>query len=114
MLRTMGKKFSFKVIVPKIKKLWNLSQDYDIIDIDKGYLVTRIYSCTDYVRVLEGEPCMVIGHYLMITKWRPNFTPSESTTMSMFMGQIPSTSPRNVFGANSERNGKQYRKDSEG
>lgn len=31
---------------------------------------------------LRGGPWMVLGHYITITKWRPNFTPSETTAMN--------------------------------
>lgn len=53
-LRTFGWSFSYKLIVPKIKKLWQLTNDYKIIDIDKGFLVAQFYSCEDYLKVLQG------------------------------------------------------------
>lgn len=39
-------------------------------------MVARFYSRQDYLKVLSGGPWMVLGHYLTITKWRPNFKPS--------------------------------------
>lgn len=54
------------------------------MDMQKGNLVARFYSKEDYMKVLEGGPWMVLGHYLAISKWRPNFVPSDtdvSTTL---------------------------------
>lgn len=70
------------MIVPQIKTAWQLENDCEIIDIDKGFLVACFYSRDDYLKVLEGGPWVVFGHYLTISKWCPNFTPSESEIAS--------------------------------
>lgn len=47
-------------------------------------MIARFYSREDYTLVLNGGPWMVMGHYLTIIKWRPNFVPSDqhvSTTL---------------------------------
>lgn len=73
----LGRNFSFKILEARIKKLWNLENECEIVDLEKGYLVARFYSREAYLRVLEGGPWTVLGHYLTVTKWRPNFVPTE-------------------------------------
>lgn len=76
-VRTLGESFSFKVLEPRIRRIWHLQYDCELIDINKGYMVARFYSRQDYMKVLTGGPWLILGHYLTITKWRPNSKPSE-------------------------------------
>lgn len=43
-----------------------------MVDLDGGYMVARFYT-----KALNGGPCTVMGYYLIISTWRPNFDPSE-------------------------------------
>lgn len=45
-------------------------------------MVARFYSQADYLKVLTGSPWLALGHYLTITKWRPNFKPSTMEVQS--------------------------------
>lgn len=76
-IRVLGKKFHLKVLAPRVKRLWQLADDCELIDLDKWYFIARFFSREDYLKVLQGGPWMVLGHYLMITKWRPNLVPTE-------------------------------------
>lgn len=83
-IRVLGKHFNYKILEPRIKRLWNLDNGCELIDLDKRYMIARFYSREDYTSVLNGGPWMVMGHYLTITKWRPNFVPFDqhvSTTL---------------------------------
>lgn len=76
-VRTLGKSFSFNMLEPRIRRVWQLEYDCQLIDIDKGYIVARFYSQKDYLKVLTVGPCTILGHYLTITKWGPNFKPTD-------------------------------------
>lgn len=75
-LKVLGKNFHIKVLEPRLKRVWQLQDDCKIIDIDKGYFIARFYSRADYLKALEGGPWMVLGHYLMVQRWKPNFVPT--------------------------------------
>lgn len=45
-------------------------------------MVVRFYSQADYYKVLNGGSWMVMGNYITITKWRPNFSPSDHVLIS--------------------------------
>lgn len=77
-IRVLGKTFNFRMLEPRIRRLWHLEYDCDLIDLDKGYLVARFYSREDYLRVINGGPWLVLDHYLTISKWKPNFKPGEA------------------------------------
>lgn len=76
-LKVLSKSISFRVLQDRILRVWKLEMGCELVDIDKGYIVARFYTQEDYYRVLNGGPWMVMGNYITITKWRPNFSPSE-------------------------------------
>lgn len=39
------------------------------------FFVVRFRSSDDYRYVLENGPCIILGHYLTVFKWRPFFDP---------------------------------------
>lgn len=82
MLKTLGKTFSFRLLEPRIRKAWNLMNDCELVDIDKEYIVARFFSAEDYQKVLTEDPWMIMGHYITITKWKPNFKPSYMDVQS--------------------------------
>lgn len=65
--------------------LWNLPQGCELIDLEGGYYVVRFFSREDYMHVLEGGPWIILGHYLTVTKWRPNFRPSLQQIHTTFI-----------------------------
>lgn len=81
-IKVLGKCISFRILHDRIPHLWKLELGCEIVDIDKGYVVTCFYSHADYFKVLNGGPSMVMGNYLTITKWRPNFSPSNNIITS--------------------------------
>lgn len=83
-VKVVCKTFNFKILEPIIRQLWQLDKGCELVDMQKGHLVARFYSKEDYIKVLEGGPWMVLGHYLAISMWRPNFVPFDtdvSTTL---------------------------------
>lgn len=83
-LKVLGRKLNFKIVEQRVRKLWQLDLRCELIDMAKGFIIACFYSQKDYLKVLEGGPWMVLGSYLTISKWRPNFTPNDhigSTTL---------------------------------
>lgn len=53
----------------------------------KGFIVAQFYSQKDYLKVLEQGTWMVMGSYLIVSKWRSNFTTNDliSTTILVWV-----------------------------
>lgn len=81
-LKLLGKTVSFRILEQRTKDLWKLEWGCELIDLEKGFYVARFYSEADYIRVLEGGPWIIMGHYLTVMKWKPNFRPSLATITS--------------------------------
>lgn len=81
-LKVLGRNVSFKVLEQRTRDLWQLEWGCKLIDLEKGFYVARFFSEADYTRVLEEGPWLIMGHYLAVMKWRPNFWPSLATVPS--------------------------------
>lgn len=81
-LKLLGKTVSLRVLQQRTSTLWGLQWGYELIDMEHGFFLARFFTREDYLRVLEGGPWIVMGHYLTVTKWRPNFRPSTETISS--------------------------------
>lgn len=65
--------------------MWQLEHECELIDLAQGYMIARFYQKEDYIKVMEGGPWIVLGHYLTIAKWRPNFVLGEHEVNSMII-----------------------------
>lgn len=64
----------------RILDMWKLDWEYEFIDLEGGYYLVRFHSQKDYDHVLNDGPWLVLGHYLTVTEWKPNFHPSQDKT----------------------------------
>ncbi|MGG6713004.1 UNVERIFIED_CONTAM: DUF4283 domain-containing protein, partial [Salmonella enterica subsp. enterica serovar Weltevreden] len=68
-----GRMVSFRILQQKLTEMWTVGRGLKIIDLESGYYAVRFYCRTDYDTALEQGPWMIQGHYLTVTKWRPDF-----------------------------------------
>lgn len=47
--------------------------------------MVRFYYKEDYLKVLERGPSIVLGHYLVVRKWKSNFKPSIAKVSFTFV-----------------------------
>lgn len=67
------------VLDQKVRELWQLEAGHELTNLTKGYYIVRFFSRNDYLHVLEGDPWIILGHYLTVSKWRLTFFPSIET-----------------------------------
>lgn len=66
------------------KALWKLEEDPDLIDLGEGLYLVRLYHKNDYLHLLQGGPWVIMGHYLVIQKGKPDFlAPSLADSYSI-------------------------------
>lgn len=77
----------------RIRDIFKLEWDCEIIDLESGFFLTRFYSKRDYLHVLNNGPWVILGHSLTLTKWRPHFRPSlekvSSTLVWIHFPEVP-------------------------
>lgn len=74
-LKLLGKSISMKVLKSRVESLWNLQWGCELVDLEGGFFVVSFQSSDDYRYVLENGLCIILGHYLTVSKWRPFFDP---------------------------------------
>lgn len=72
-LKLLGKSISYRVLEQRTWNLWNLELGYELIDLEQGLYLARFFSQEDYFKVFEGCSWIIMGQYLTISKWKPNF-----------------------------------------
>lgn len=69
----IGETAILRVLQSRTKELWELQHDCEITDVEAGYFMVWFSDNTEYYHVLEHGPWIILGHYLMVSKWKSNF-----------------------------------------
>lgn len=89
-LKVLGKKVGFKTLEQKVGEIWKLQHDFELTDLEEGYFIARFRNKEEYDRVLDGGPWIIQGHYVTISKWRPEFRASSNKILSTLVWiQVP-------------------------
>lgn len=76
--KVLGTKVRFPVLSQRISQLWKPTGKLDIIDLGRDIFLFRFDLPSYLKKVMLGGPWFLFGHYLMLTKWKPNFRPSQN------------------------------------
>ncbi|KAI5669700.1 hypothetical protein M9H77_19553 [Catharanthus roseus] len=71
----LQRRVSLRVLQSRAKELWKFQHDCEITNLEVGYFVVRFFDRTNHYHVLEHSPWNILGHYLMVFQWKPNFCP---------------------------------------
>lgn len=76
----LGKEnLNFRILENKILRDWAEASRVKIIDMPRGFYAVQFNSLEDYNNVLYKGPWMVVDHYILVQRWRPNFLNSAKT-----------------------------------
>ncbi|XP_021761550.1 uncharacterized protein LOC110726353 [Chenopodium quinoa] len=79
-LTLMGKSLGISIrpsfLTQRVRAMWKPKGTLEVIELGKDVFLFRFSMQDDYERALLGGPWFILDHYLMITKWKPNFRPS--------------------------------------
>ncbi|MFQ6668230.1 hypothetical protein Gotur_033963 [Gossypium turneri] len=57
----------------KVYGLWRLSQPFQLMDIENGYILAKFKNSKDYGKVLTQVPYIIFGQYLTVQPWTVDF-----------------------------------------
>lgn len=77
-VEVLGRLVSFQILEQKVKDLWKLEDNCELVVLDKAYYLVCFYSKANYLKVLRGGSWIVLGHYLSIMKWGQIFIPTRT------------------------------------
>ncbi|KAJ4825244.1 hypothetical protein Tsubulata_029949 [Turnera subulata] len=79
----IGRSIGYRALSSRLSRVWQLRSGVKVIDLEHNYYMVKFYSYEDYIRVLTGGPWMILGQYLSVETWRPNFNPSTHKVSSV-------------------------------
>ncbi|GLT37023.1 hypothetical protein SLA2020_113660 [Shorea laevis] len=56
----------FGYVVYKLKQAWSFANDFDVIDLDKGFLLIKLSSKEGFSTILKQGPWFIGDHFLSI------------------------------------------------
>ncbi|XP_070008327.1 uncharacterized protein [Nicotiana sylvestris] len=77
----------------KIQDLWRPTEDFQMIDLGEDYFIIKFKEKDNMEKALQQGPWFINGHFLSITKWKPNFVASKekltTTAVWIRLPQLP-------------------------
>jgi len=83
--KVLGASVRYEILKLRIPLLWKTQGKLDIIDLGKAIFLFKFELKSDLERIMLGGPWFLFGHYLMLTRWQPNFRPSANPFSSMLV-----------------------------
>ncbi|PPR90069.1 hypothetical protein GOBAR_AA30618 [Gossypium barbadense] len=96
-IKLLGRNIGYTTLQNKIHFLWQPSQPFRLMDIEKGYYLAKFRNPGDYERVLSQGLWIVYGQYLTVQPWSIDFNLSQPyPNMVMAWIQFPGL-PRHMY-----------------
>ncbi|KAF7130840.1 hypothetical protein RHSIM_Rhsim10G0082700 [Rhododendron simsii] len=77
-LNVLGERVCHKTFCAEVGDLWEFKKDFKVIELGYNFYIIWFESMEDYMKVFCGGPCAILGHYLGVRKWEPNFRAWEA------------------------------------
>jgi hypothetical protein len=76
-VKLLGKSLGFFAMRDRLKALWKLSGDMNVMDIGHGFFMVKFDLEADREKVISGGPWMIMDHYVAIRPWTTDFISSQ-------------------------------------
>lgn len=76
-IKLLGRWVGYRFLYGKLTKIWNLYWNFELIDLQNNFFMVRFAEMADYKRVMYDGLWMILGHYLKVQRWKPEFKPLE-------------------------------------
>ncbi|XP_019240946.1 PREDICTED: uncharacterized protein LOC109220933 [Nicotiana attenuata] len=92
-VKLVGKRMMHHYLQKKIQDLWRPTEDLQMIDLGEDYYIIKFKKRDNMEKAVQQGPWFINGHFLSITKLKPNFVASKErfTTMAFWirLPQLP-------------------------
>ncbi|OMO73215.1 hypothetical protein CCACVL1_17397 [Corchorus capsularis] len=75
--KVLGKTVGYNFLLNRLKQIWDLKEEFSLVDFGNEYFLVRVRNPDDYNQVMSKGPWLVAGHYLTIRRWKPLFRPYQ-------------------------------------
>lgn len=70
-IKLLGRRIGYRFMYGRLAKLWSLSGNFNLINLENDFFVVRFAEMVHYEQVLYDGPWMILAHYLTIQRWKP-------------------------------------------
>lgn len=79
MAKILGMSITRNFLIDRVNRMWKIKDRMEVIDLGQDIFLLRFQNVNDMERALYGGPWFILNHYLMLTPWKPDFRPSQSS-----------------------------------
>ena len=76
--KVLGMSINRNFMNDRVRRMWKTQDRVEVIDLGNDVFLFRFNNREDLERALYGGPWFIMNHYLMLSRWKPDFRPSES------------------------------------
>lgn len=84
-IKVWGRSVGYNYLLRRLKTLWKPTWSFDLVSLDHEYFLAKFSDEQDYMFAKYEGPWMVLDHYLVVKKWRPNFQPTSDKTEKLLV-----------------------------
>ena len=77
-INLLGKKVGYRFLRAKLMQLWRPKGGMEFIDMANNHFLVRFSDPRDYHYAFEEGPWLIGDHYLVVQRWRPEFSAGEN------------------------------------
>lgn len=77
-VKVLGRKVNYHYLRQRLQRMWKPEANFDLIAIDQDYFLARFEERRDYEFAKFEGPWIIVGHYLTVQEWEPNFFPHKN------------------------------------
>ncbi|XP_021300450.1 uncharacterized protein LOC110428853, partial [Herrania umbratica] len=82
-VKLLGRDISYTYLCNRVRQLWSVVGDFQAINLNNGFYCFKFSKKSDYSHVLLDGPWIILGHYLTIRRWSPNFRSEDASIESV-------------------------------
>lgn len=90
-IKVFGRNIAHHVLKTKLQQLWTPIEQLILIDPSWDFLIVKFAKEENMTNALHGGPWFIMGHFLSIRNWEPNFianSPIQATTIWIWLPQL--------------------------
>lgn len=92
-VKLIGRKIPHQYLKNKLNELWKPFENLILINIGWDFFIAKFNRQENMEKAIQGGPWFILGNFLSVRHWEPNFAPQESTitytTIWVRLPQLP-------------------------
>ncbi|XP_019195841.1 PREDICTED: uncharacterized protein LOC109189684 [Ipomoea nil] len=84
-IRVLGRTVDYSYLLQRLQHMWKPESTFELFALAHDYYIAKFQSLADYDSAKFGGPWIILGHYLVVQEWEPNFIPSKNKTKKLLV-----------------------------